>query len=73
MLKVSIILGLNDDKRPCLMIAWFLLQEAFDYIGSSRVVYDMEKNVYPYNSKGEPGLSTIHLHHLNVSRGHVIG
>jgi len=29
------------------MVCFFLLQETFDYIGSSRMVYDMEKDKFP--------------------------
>lgn len=30
-----------------IFLFFFLLQETFDYIGSSRMVYDMEKDKFP--------------------------
>lgn len=46
----------------------FLLQEAFDYIGSSRVVFDMQKGVFPIKLlngiKEQPAL--INLNHIST-------
>ena len=41
------------------------VQEAFDYIGSSRMVFEMDKNRFPYDREG-PGPSKVGLHNLNV-------
>ncbi len=44
-----------------------MFQEAFDYIGSSRMVYDMERNKFPYDPEPMVGPSNIHLQHIEVS------
>ena len=45
------------------------MQEAFDYIGSSRMVYEMLNNRFPYNidPKKESGPSKVVLDNLDVS------
>ncbi|XP_071175603.1 nicastrin-like isoform X1 [Mytilus edulis] len=47
----------NNDTRDILFA--FFQGEAFDYIGSSRTVYDMQRNVFPMVE--ETGKSTLHL------------
>ena len=40
-----------------------MLQEAFDYIGSGRMVYEMERNDFPLPK--DTHLSTISLNHIS--------
>ncbi len=43
-------------------------QEAFDYIGSSRVVYEMQQGRFPYIPDGGQGPAEVALRQIRVSR-----
>ncbi|XP_059179733.1 nicastrin-like isoform X2 [Physella acuta] len=55
----------NNTNAKDIMFTFFQ-GESFDYIGSSRVVYDMEQGVFPQaESKDKTYLSNISLEHIN--------
>ena len=62
----------NTEKPYCATISTLIflpMQEAFDYIGSSRMVYEMKKNRFPYNIDPEEkeGPAKVGLKNLDVS------
>ncbi|BFZ25480.1 hypothetical protein BsWGS_28519 [Bradybaena similaris] len=62
--KVRDIIRDNQTAKDIMFV--FFQGETFDYIGSSRMVYDMEKQTFPCNSKSNPdNLANIDLDHLD--------
>ena len=48
------------------LLECIVMQESFDYIGSQRLLYDMERGKFPYeyNPNLGPGLQPINISHI---------